>query len=1689
MATKSLKIPFDSNHNPITPTIVLANRDGNKLGVISKAYSFHVMDAMAEIPTLSFKVTKRDNDEILPIWDEITSLKLIWCVEWDYWFEIRVELEDTNETIKSVDCTALAQAELSQTNLYDVEINTETDISREAYDIPTTVYNDKRPDASLLIRMLDKNPNYSVKHVDDTLKNIQRTFEFNGTSLKDCFNEVEQEIGALFVYGNNSVDDEKYGKVPERTISLYDMESNCAECGFRGEFEDKCPKCGKTNITEGYGEDTTIFISKDNLTDDVTFSTDVDSIKNCFRLVGGDELMTATIRNCNANGSGYVWFIPEMMKHDMPKELVDKLEEYDKEYIKYQNEYELNIPAELIQKYNDLIEQYQDYNEDLKPLPEKLVGYTSLSHAFYDIIDFSLYLEHSLMPIPKMEETNATTEAAKLTSGNLSPCAVTKMQNISQSTAELSVLSMAKVIVRPTYKLDIHTSNYTESSHQWVGTFTVTNYSDEEDTANSNSVTVEINEDYKRFIQQKLEKALTDADRTEEYGIVALFKKKNGEFEAELKKYGLVPLQTFYTCCQVCIDVLTEYGAGNSDVWEKSGLDYDLYKEFYSDYMSKLSAIEKEIKTRESETDVIQQLRDALTEERQKIQAALDLETFLGKDLWKIFCSYRREDQYENSNYISDGLSNSDLFRRADEFIESAQRDLFKSATMQHHISATLKNLLVIKEFEKLLDYFEVGNWMRIECDGVVYKLRMIRYEIDFDDLEYINIEFSDVVNTIDGRSDIWSILSRADSVASSYDSYRKRSEKGEDASNQMNNWFEYGLDTTLTRIVKNADNQDILWDEHGLLFREKDDVTGEFRPEQMKIINKTIAITSDAWKTLKTAIGNFYYVNPKTKTLENGYGINGEVVIGKLILGEGLGIYNDSGSLTFDQDGFKIFNDKNTFTVNPNSNELLKLSNSMEDIFWVDVTGMVHIKGDGAGLDITSNSSITGLQTSFQVNEKGIQAEVKRATEAEGALSSRITVNENGIKTEVERAKGAEGGIGDRITKERSEIDQKADSIELKVTKETERATGQEQNLQSQITITSESIKSEVSRATKKEEELNGQIETTSEELYSEIEQTATDITAKVSEERTRATGIETSLQSQIKVNSTSITTEVSRATAEEGKIYSQIKETADSITLSVTNETNRAKKAEGDETTRAQKAEGDEASRAKKAEEGLQSQIELLPGKMKLSVTGSLGSNASITLTVGDKTTSTANMDLTGVRQKFASDTSAIEIKAGAITFDAKMLIVKGDNFSLDANGNVKVSGAITATSGKIGDCSIVDGKLKVPVADITDLKVTNAQITGQLSANQLSIDKLSAISADLGTITAGTIKSSTYSYSSGNYSTSGMEINLAGAGYIRAKNFAIDGSGNAYLKGGIEATSGTIGGWTIKSNIIYNNIEFTDKKDSNSSGIGNYGTDWAFWAGNGRFTVKNNGQIHAENADIKGKIHATELSVTDQVTFLGGHYISSEEQAQAMYFSAQDPKDDDYKLFFGTVQANSNTRAWTLCPSRNAALYLGQNNHQWSTIFSNSGNIQTSDRNKKNSITTLLSSKYESLFSKLKPVSYKFNTGDRIHTGFISQDIEEAMEETGLTAMDWGGFCKDQNMDPDSKDEYNYSLRYDEVVPLNTHMIQKTMARVDDNATTIQRTLERVDDNAETIRKLTARISELEQEVTNLKSAQAN
>lgn len=964
------KLRMDTSGNVEDISFVLAKKNGDKLGNITNIDNIVAKHSMKEASEFTFAAHKKIGDNIIRCWNDIKDFKLVWIPEWDMWYEITVEVNEKDENVKNVSGKTLGEAELSQIMLYGIEINTETDIAREDYKIPTTFYNPDHPEASLMDRLLtDKAPHYKVKHIDKSLMNLQRTFTFDDTSIYDALQEVSEELDCLFIFGCGS---DENGK-PERTISVYDLEANCVDCGNRDTFVHKCPKCGSTNIILGYGEYTNVFISRDNLADEITYSVDTDSVKNCMKLEAGDDLMTAAIRSCNPNGTDYIYYFPDAMREEMSPELQEKLKSYDALYEKYQSDYNFAINDSFVTNYNSLVNKYKTYEESLKDTEIKnpIVGYPKLMRIYFDTIDMVQLLRNKLMPPVDKPDNNAKSQGEYLMANLPSSASTTSLKNLSVSTADNIMVMLAQSIVKGVFKVTV--TNTTLSNNVWKGKFNLENYADKDDKFTSQFVSISINENYESYVKQRIDSILARSDENY-YDIVGLFKQDMTVFKSQLKKYCLNTLQIFQKCCQSCIDMMVQQGISSNSTSSIYGINTKvLYENVYIPYYNKMNAIQDEIKVREDELYTVegkynnqnQLVQDGIQIEIERIitevQDALNFKNYIGIDLYKEFSSFIRMDKYSSDNYISDGINNTDLMKNAIEFITVATKELYKSATLQHSITGTIKNFLRMKEFEPVTNNFKNGNWICVGIDDQVYQLRIIEYEIDFSDTQNINVTFSDVVSLPDGMSDLESILANSSKMATSYNGVVRQSTINTDFKNKMNEMIAKGLSMTNTKIVSNADNQDITWDEHGLLCREYDDIISDYTDSQLKIINHGIYITDDNWKTARAGIGNFIYYDPKDKTYKESYGVIADTLVSNLILTSEVGIYNEEKSIEMAKDGIIVTTNtmnKNVFTIRKEITDD-EGNVTYERQLYIDDNGNIRLAGNAS----IAWDSITGTE------------------------------------------------------------------------------------------------------------------------------------------------------------------------------------------------------------------------------------------------------------------------------------------------------------------------------------------------------------------------------------------------------------------------------------------------------------------------------------------------------------------------------------------------------------------------------------------------------------------------------------------------------------------------------------------------------------------------------------------------------
>lgn len=161
--------------------------------------------------------------------------------------------------------------------------------------------------------------------------------------------------------------------------------------------------------------------------------------------------------------------------------------------------------------------------------------------------------------------------------------------------------------------------------------------------------------------------------------------------------------------------------------------------------------------------------------------------------------------------------------------------------------------------------------------------------------------------------------------------------------------------------------------------------------------------------------------------------------------------------------------------------------------------------------------------------------------------------------------------------------------------------------------------------------------------------------------------------------------------------------------------------------------------------------------------------------------------------------------------------------------------------------------------------------------------------------------------------------------------------------------------------------------------------------------------------------------------------------------------------------------------IVPYASSQVNLGLSDRRWMNIYSNSALNVSSDLKLKTDLAEI-DDRYIELFDLVQPYAYKFidGTSGRVHTGFISQYVEDAMQQVGLEPEDLAFFCKDAMfeevtneigdviekkpiLDEDGNQQYYYSLRYEEYIAIMVEKMKRMEKRIDE----LETKLEKVDE----------------------------
>ena len=269
------------------------------------------------------------------------------------------------------------------------------------------------------------------------------------------------------------------------------------------------------------------------------------------------------------------------------------------------------------------------------------------------------------------------------------------------------------------------------------------------------------------------------------------------------------------------------------------------------------------------------------------------------------FNNFTEEEYDELSTYISEGnytdeyttqtdsMSYAEQFAQAKVLYDRAKQQLDKISKPTQEFSADVENFLFVKKFAPVSEQIETGSLIYIDTDiDISEEWFLNSIVLNYSDTS-LQFTFGNRYNKFNNRALYEDLLGSVSSTANSVE-YIKSTiypiKKGK--LNEIEREIESSRTLTKNNVFASV-NEDVIIDETGYTGKKKNS-DGTFDNEQLKITHNNIVFTDDAWGSIKTALGKIQFGDVIQ------YGLNADIIIGKLITGETLsvGIRNADGTV-----------------------------------------------------------------------------------------------------------------------------------------------------------------------------------------------------------------------------------------------------------------------------------------------------------------------------------------------------------------------------------------------------------------------------------------------------------------------------------------------------------------------------------------------------------------------------------------------------------------------------------------------------------------------------------------------------------------------------------------------------------------------------------------------------------------------
>lgn len=378
------------------------------------------------------------------------------------------------------------------------------------------------------------------------------------------------------------------------------------------------------------------------------------------------------------------------------------------------------------------------------------------------------------------------------------------------------------------------------------------------------------------------------------------------------------------------------------------------------------------LETRQTELEAVKAQVDAVRER-------LKITSYFTEEEYTELCHYIFEGSYSDDYVvITDIMSYDDKFAQMKVLYDRAMSQLQRASQPTQEFSVDVENFIFIKEFEAWSEQLETGCLINVELDvNDIAALFLSNMTINYDD-HTLKMTFGNRFNKFDPKSLYDDVLGKITKSANTL-AYIKEIlypiKSGE--FNSMKEALQTSRNLTMGQALAST-GEEVVIDGSGYTGRKLLE-SGVYDPRQVKLTGKNLVFTDDAWESCKVAIGELLFGDK-----ESAYGINAEIIIGDIILGNNLRILDNDGN-----DAFTVMDDKIEAAIGDVNEEITRIKQTNDEI---SIT--IQELADRGVTEVTTTTGFTFNAEGLTIYETG--KDIENKLNNEGMQVSRISGDES---------------------------------------------------------------------------------------------------------------------------------------------------------------------------------------------------------------------------------------------------------------------------------------------------------------------------------------------------------------------------------------------------------------------------------------------------------------------------------------------------------------------------------------------------------------------------------------------------------------------------------------------------------------------------------------------------------------------